>query len=667
MQPALLPNYTPCRDILEGKTRRKTTVNVAGIVVDCRAPMPTQGSDWKCQIRFYDSSIEDGDSISINIFRPKDEFPKVGCGDVILVRSARVQEYGSEMSLITHWSTKISVYEASKIPKPPGNASAALYPRNSSKDTPPDSKENDFVSRMYHTIDRGRIPIQEDFEAMVMTSANVKDKFRLLKDVQDGQFCDIVAQIVRPPFDAADKITLWVSDYTENAAFYNFSIGADAASLGRDGDPWGYLDKFTTAANTTDWPGPFGKRSMQITCWEPYATVIREENMRLLTWIDARNIQIKMSRNGANLEGYLREDRGALGTKFGIHEVDLTVDPENINHHAKAALQRKREYERLRKEQLKDIKEASKAGEKRKKGVETNGKSKKDNARSRRDAKRKKGANRQGQGDEQAEDDTTLVADLNTRVKCENEDKAVSRLAEITSIVQHETTIEGESVKLPLPFVNLNYRANVRIVDFSPPNLADFAHPKKESEYDILSDDGEESVSNSGSDIEDEQPSQTAMGAFTQVRNWEWRFFLELEDAVDSGQQKKQRLWVLVDNQAAQCLTRLDASNLRQNKEALSILRERMFTLWGNLEEKKMDAQEAARKGEPPADSDDENGQVGGNSESGKMQLTNRPFPCCIQQYGVKVSESDPARASAGNGKRWQRMFRLFGTMIAGG
>ena len=319
------------------------------------------------------------------------------------------------MSLITHWGTRISVYKSTKIPKPPGDASVALYSRNSPKDTPPDSKENDFVSRMYHTIDRSRVPVQEDFEVMVMTSANVKDKFKLLKDVQDGQFCDIVAQIVRPPYDGVDKITLWVSDYTENTAFYNFSIGADAASLGRDGDPWGYLDKFTTSAKTTDWPGPFGKRSMQITCWEPWATVIREENMRPLTWIDARNIQIKMSRNGANLEGYLREDRSALGTKFGIHEVDLTVDPESINHHVKAALQRKREYERLRKEQLKDIVEASKAGEKRKKGVETNGKSKKDNARSRRDAKRKKGASRHGQGDEQTEDDTVLVADLNTQ------------------------------------------------------------------------------------------------------------------------------------------------------------------------------------------------------------------------------------------------------------
>jgi hypothetical protein len=230
--------------------------------------------------------------------------------------------------------------------------------------------------------------------------------------------------------------------------------------------------------------------------------------------------------------------------------------------------------------------------------------------------------------------------------------------------VQHETTIEGESVKVTLPFVNLNYRANVRVVDFSPSNLADFAHPKKESEYDILSDDGEESVSNSDSD--DEQPSQMTMDDFAQTRNWEWRFFLELEDAVSHPKQKKQRLWVMVDNLAAQCLTGLDASNLKRNKEALSTLRDKMFTLWGNLEEKKTAAQEAVRKGKPPADSDDENEQEAGNNEPNKMQLTNRPFSCCIQQYGVKVTESDPTKASAGNGKRWQRMFGLFGTMIAG-
>lgn len=248
-------------------------------------------------------------------------------------------------------------------------------------------------------------------------------------------------------------------------------------------------------------------------------------------------------------------------------------------------------------------------------------------------------------------------------MKCENQDKATSRLSEITSIVQHETTIEGESVKVPLPFVDLNYRANVRVVDFSPSNLADFVCPKKESEYDDILSDVDD---NDDSEDDDEQLSQMAMDTFTRVRNWEWRFFLELEDAVDNHKQKKQRLWVLVDNQAAQCLTGLDASNLRQDKELLSALRDKMFTLWGNLEEKKTAAEKAVRAGKPPADSDDENEQKTGGNES-KTKLTNRSFSCCIQQYGIKVTEPDPTKAREGDGKRWQRMFRLFGTMIAGG
>ncbi|KAM0235797.1 hypothetical protein ACHAPO_005583 [Fusarium lateritium] len=665
MSPSTLPNCTPICNILDGKVQAGALVIVVGVVVEFKVPVPTRGSDWKCEIKLYDSSIQDDSSIAFNIFRKKGQFPKVGGGDVVLVQKVKVQQRGSEWSLLTSFPTSISVYEASKIPKPPGEASCALYPTSYPKDTPPSGQENAFVSQMYHAINLDRVPAQEEFEVMIAASANVKEKFSLLKDVREGQFCDIVAQIVKPPYDSGGVITLWVSDYTENPSFFNHSIGASGASLGRDGDPYGYTDKFTTAAKTTDWPGPYGKRSIQISCWEPHAGVIRDQNINIGSWVDARNLQIKTGRNDNNLEGFLREDRDAFSSKLGLQKVNLKVDPEYVNPHAKAALERKREYERLRNKQLKDISEASKAGEKRKKGTETSKEAKKENARARRKAKRKREAGRQDQDDDQAEEDTTQIADLNTRVKCENQGKAPSRLSEITSIVHHETTIEGESVKVPLPFVNLNYRANVRVVDFSPSNLADFAYPKKESEYDILSDDGEDSVSDDDSE-DDQQPSQMTLDTFARVRNWEWRFFLELEDAFDNNKQKKQRLWVLVDNQAAQCLTGLDASNLRQDKELLSTLRDKLFTLWGNLEEKKTVAQEAVRKGKPPADSDDENEQKTGGNES-KTQLTNRSFPCCIQQYGIKVTEPDPSKASAGDGKRWQRMFRLFGTMIAGG
>jgi protection-of-telomeres protein 1 len=42
----------------------------------------------------------------------------------------------------------------------------------------------------------------------------------------------------------------------------------------------------------------------------------------------------------------------------------------------------------------------------------------------------------------------------------------------------------------------------------------------------------------------------------------------------------------------------------------------------------------------------------------------NKAFTCCIKQYGVQVKEDESGKANAGNGKRWQRMFALFGTNI---
>ncbi|KAI1048681.1 hypothetical protein LB506_002370 [Fusarium annulatum] len=663
-----LPGYVAIRDILDEKIANKALVNVYGLVSSFREAMQTKGKDYKCQVRLFDSSVDDDSLIVFDIFRPKEDLPNPGLGDVMLIRQAKVQSFGSGgPSLLSTYNTKISQYKASKIPRSPSEASCALCPPSSLKDTAPGNKENAFVSAMYHSIDKSRLPSEETFETMVVTSRNVKDKFKLLQDIQEGCFCDIVAQVVRPPHDGGDKMTLWVSDYTENPLFHNFSVGFDESSIGRDGDPFGYTDKYTTAANPPGWPGPFGKRCIQITCWEPHVTALRDQDMGTLAWVLVKNLQIKLGHSGANLEGFLREDRDPYGPKISIRMVGSNPDSENFDPRAKEGLQRKRQYERLRKGQAREIKEALRAGQKRKHGVESKSEPKKGNSKSRRNEKRSKSkANKQGEAREPTEQDVVPFMDLNSRVKCENEDKPASPIAEITKLVQHETTVDDDLVKLPLPFVNLNYRANVRVVDFSPSNLADFAYPKKESEYEDLSDDGEESPSNSETEAEDEQPIQRTLDDFSRARNWEWRFFLELEDAVVAENHKKQRLWVAVDNQSAQLLTGLDACNLRRDKQALVKLRDKMFTLWGNLEEKKAAAQEAARKGKPPDDSDDDDQQQPEPKNSGKTQLTNRAFPCCIKQYGIKVAEPEPSQANAGNGKRWQRMFQLFGARIVG-
>lgn len=158
--------------------------------------------------------------------------------------------------------------------------------------------------------------------------------------------------------------------------------------------------------------------------------------------------------------------------------------------------------------------------------------------------------------------------------------------------------------------------------------------------------------------------------------------------------------------------------SLRNDARLLAQVKEQMFKLWGDLEERKSAAlpkvlppapsktQSTApflsssvppssppRPAMPATESDDENEtsqesrgiQCGQRSQDSALEerdsniltrmaegdsgndnhaIHNKGFTCCIKQYGVKVDEKDPRKANAEDGKRWQRMFGLFGTMI---
>lgn len=145
-------------------------------------------------------------------------------------------------------------------------------------------------------------------------------------------------------------------------------------------------------------------------------------------------------------------------------------------------------------------------------------------------------------------------------------------------------------------------------------------------------------------------------------------------------------------------------------------MKEQLFKLWGDLEEKKsaalkqqlakekitlppLSSFESAQSTPPPrpgqqpdADSDTESQPsiskprskpsslfltephvkitepVGGDEGSSETDVglapNNKAFTCCIKQYGVKVDEGDRSKANAGEGQRWQRMFALFGTQV---
>lgn len=102
-------------------------------------------------------------------------------------------------------------------------------------------------------------------------------------------------------------------------------------------------------------------------------------------------------------------------------------------------------------------------------------------------------------------------------------------------------------------------------------------------------------------------------------------------------------------------------------------LRSQMAKLWGNLEERKrkLAEREAHRmeiRGDLPADDSDEEVPQGPNGDNGAEPLeeltNNRPFSCCLKQYGVRTAEENPEKADAGEGRRWKRRYALSGTRI---
>lgn len=93
----------------------------------------------------------------------------------------------------------------------------------------------------------------------------------------------------------------------------------------------------------------------------------------------------------------------------------------------------------------------------------------------------------------------------------------------------------------------------MRIVDFFPDKVEDFAVGRRPSEYDILSD------YSGGEDTDREEDMRVFKSGKGFAKNiWEWRFALQVEDASQNG--PKERLWLIVNNHVAQGLLNLEGN-----------------------------------------------------------------------------------------------------------
>lgn len=142
-------------------------------------------------------------------------------------------------------------------------------------------------------------------------------------------------------------------------------------------------------------------------------------------------------------------------------------------------------------------------------------------------------------------------------VQCSHSSFSPRPLSSILSLETHAITT-AKGTPCTLPFQNIKSRATVRIIDFFPSNLADFAVPcRQASEYDVLSEmEDKDSEHQEYNSLDEKNANENTVA---NEQRWEWRFGLVLEDAMGSKNEEKAIMTVYIADQDAEFLLKLDA------------------------------------------------------------------------------------------------------------
>jgi protection-of-telomeres protein 1 len=314
-------------------------------------------------------STQFGQGIKVEIFYPREKMPPIsGPGDVVLIRNikacevhynhtfvtntSQAQIWKGCLSLLTNWSTVLNVFTATQIPLWPLLSSNDLAPAIATTTPYPSLAEANYIAWLHHHMDKSDIPNDEEFKQNMTRAMNVRDKYSLFKDLKCDHFYDLIGEVIRL-YDSDGRISLYLSDYTPHSLFFNHAWGDTGDDgTGRDGDEYGYTKSRTKKA--AEWPGPFGKMTLQLTVWDPHAAYIREQ-VKVGDWLLLRNVQSRMARMGGCLEGFLREDQKSYEGKIQVQILRQSTNPDENDSRWKDAVRRKQQWWAKFKEEKKNF------------------------------------------------------------------------------------------------------------------------------------------------------------------------------------------------------------------------------------------------------------------------------------------------------------------------
>ncbi|KAF2859980.1 hypothetical protein K470DRAFT_258324 [Piedraia hortae CBS 480.64] len=560
-------------------------VNIIGMVVDRLEPAKTASREWMMTVGLFDRPMEANEHYDNALkvrwfFENRDDIPDVDKNDVILLRNVRRWEHlGNPLMSSDKRRTATLVFKSSEMPYASGEEKKRGRPKLNphrygiNDEEGPTLEEEAYVLRLNADINHlGEAPSysspvqpKETPRPTPKTTHSVdvlnsSGKLTTIEFVWPKARPNMCVDVVFKEIVSDQHCNLYVTDYTKNKQLRDYPGPNGESKDGREGDAFAYNTPKAPWSN-----GPYGQTVLKVEVKPPYAELVRE-GVEVGEIVMLKRVLMEVDKG--ILIGHIR------GDDLGDDRIS-TVDLKNRNSD---------EYRNLierRAEHRASLEPKLTKGQK----------------------KRLKAKRNNMAGVPAPENHVETTSYFNKRIKCDHQDTAVSSIKTIVDPNgKRHTTSDG----MVVPFVNANFRAKVRVVDFWPPDLADFCKPAINDEYEH-----------------------------------EWFFSLTLEDA--SGPRGRpitdthNRMTVYVTGTEAQKLLgpEIWLCDLKKHPKALAQLRDKLNILWGNLEEAKMER----------------------NIDNAK----NLAFECFLAEYGIPTDLDDPAR---NNSLGFRRLYQLHGTYI---
>lgn len=586
MVPETPPGFV---DLYTASTRLNVDMHVMGVVTDFLPPVQSRGRDMMSTFSLADHTSGYGDGQKVKYFRLKaSELPDIrGTGDVVMLWNIKVKTWSGMNSILSGVSSTWAVFHQSSIPESPSSNHQRLAPVKEKKAPEPKPAEVKYAIALCNSRDRSsytepvvQVPISDSAGASGTTAVRVgfKDKFSLIKDLVIDKYFDLTGQVVKI-YPSQGWTELYITDYTENTLLYNYEWGRQGeARASRDGDEYGYAP----ARAKKQWPGPFGKRTLTVTLFPPHS-YWAQTNIRESDFVFLRNTHIKYSKD-SKMEGVLHTDR-RYEDRIDVSKLSCRDD---VDDRVKDVLRRKRDYAKQFQEESKNFIEDVR-GQKRS-GDDSEPLSKQEAKKKR---KKDRKAARQGKdrpdlnGGDSADEGLKSISviraarnELNKNsmcfsccrllredhqclqplVACSHQHIPPRPVSSILDTSKTHAHTSPDGMEIILPFQNICCRATVRVIDFFPPNLTDFAVREKLSEFEALSDhedEDEEDDENGDSDSSDDMsvvslsvPSDAGSEITRQKKyKWAWRFCLLVQD-VNPGPEKGNMKIIVADGDA---------------------------------------------------------------------------------------------------------------------